>query len=185
MQTYQTSNYNELAATLSLQQLDISAAEVHGAITGVTCGMSGTADVDDILALVIQRDQEIQTPELLSNTLESVLSETTKTLHEGGFEFRLLLPDEASELDYRTEAIADWCQGFVLGLLNDGRMNIEDLPGEAGEAARDIMTIAEAQSGVDDEQTEEDALVEIEEFLRISAQLIYEELHPGNTPGED
>ena len=69
--------------------------------------------------------------------------------------------------------MAAWCQGYVLGLLQNEEFSIDQLPAEAAEFARDVMDISQASVG-ENEQENERALMEVVEFLRVGAQLSFE-----------
>ena len=81
----------------------------------------------------------------------------------------------ATALPERTHALGDWCRGFTLGIGWNGKTTMPAFGEGATEALSDIAHIALAEPGTDPPETEERALVELEEYLRVSVQLIYEE----------
>ena len=68
--------------------------------------------------------------------------------------------------------------GFALGFFADNQRDIQSLPGSAPEILRDIIEIAGADTQTDepDDNDTERALTEIEEYLRVGAQLVFEEI---------
>jgi uncharacterized protein YgfB (UPF0149 family) len=92
------------------------------------------------------------------------------------------------------EALADWCRGFVLRLGADperatalspddsrdgGGRAVSGTSAEAQEILGDLMKIAElsgAEAGDDEDSTR--AFEEIVEYVRVGAQLLFEEAHP-------
>jgi uncharacterized protein YgfB (UPF0149 family) len=83
--------------------------------------------------------------------------------------------DEALAL--RVEALADWCRGFVLGLgVDPGRAAHSP---EAQEILGDLMKIAElsGEEAGDDEDSAR-AFEEVAEYVRVGAQLLFEDAHP-------
>ncbi|HUN71314.1 MAG TPA: UPF0149 family protein, partial [Steroidobacteraceae bacterium] len=79
----------------------------------------------------------------------------------------------------RAEALAQWCQGFLYGLGSGAVQDAGSLPGDLGEIVRDLTEISRV--GVDIAQTEESnesAYAELVEFVRISVQVVFEELEP-------
>ncbi len=112
--------------------------------------------------------------------LRRLLDDTHRQLAERGSEFKLLLPDEGESPAIRTEAMAQWCEGFLNGLvlrvqgdLLKKRLSAEPLD----DIIRDMLEItrAEVNEDADDESTEV-AFTEVQEYLRVAAQLVYEEL---------
>lgn len=173
----QSNLFTTLDAALQLSGLEVSAPEVHGVVTGLVCNGTGAFDSNDAMALLANPSQYGSQPRLL-DLVRDMIGSVHHSLHEAGHEFELLLPGEDADIASQTEAIADWCQGFVLGLLQGGHSSLENFPGDAKEAVEDILAIAQAESGGEDIETEQRALVELEEYLRVSVQLIFEELNP-------
>ena len=114
--------------------------------------------------------------------LERVSSETYRQLSGRQSEFEPLLPDDSESAAIITEALAEWCEGFLHGLVS----NVQDemLKSKlASEPLSDIikdmleMTRATADEDEDDDDDEiDEALTELVEYLRVAAQLVYEEL---------
>jgi uncharacterized protein YgfB (UPF0149 family) len=152
------------------------AAEAHGTLSGTLCAGS-TVALDDWL------DELLHDPAGHCGecrvVFETVFSETTQSLGGGGMEFTPLLPDDDEPLAQRTTALAHWCQGFLYG-LGTGRLNsIDELPGEVGEAVHDLTEISRATPGEEDPtEDDEQAYAELVEYVRVSVQLIYDELEP-------
>jgi hypothetical protein len=80
----------------------------------------------------------------------------------------------------RTEALAHWCEGFLHGLVSSERSaELEKrLAAEPiADIIRDMLEMTRAVAdGADAREEEEQAYAEIVEYLRIAAQLVYEEL---------
>ncbi len=114
------------------------------------------------------------------SVLDTVLQSTWRQLAERQSEFDLLLPDEDEDAALRTQAIADWCEGFLHGLVahkhSDAvkkRLSAEPL----SDVIRDMLEITRATVGEEeDEEENEQAYVELVEYVRVATQLAYEEL---------
>ena len=94
-------------------------------------------------------------------------------------EFDLLLPEDAQSIDERATALAQWCQGFLYGLGSGAVQDAGSLPGDVGEIVRDLTEISRV--GVDiaqPEESNENAYAELVEFVRVSVQVLFEELEP-------
>ena len=90
------------------------------------------------------------------------------------------MPDDAELLAERVDALAQWCQGFNHGLFVAARIadaEAELTSGNTAEIVRDFSEIAQVAVGKDDPDADgEAAYVELVEYLRVSVQLVYEEL---------
>jgi uncharacterized protein YgfB (UPF0149 family) len=94
------------------------------------------------------------------------------------FGFQLLLPDDTAGLGARIEALASWCQGFLLGISHGGVSDIQALPGELPEIVEDFLNIARAENfELENEEEDEAAYMELLEYVRVGVQLFWEELH--------
>ena len=99
---------------------------------------------------------------------------TERSLESPDFSFQPIFCS-ATSLPERTYALGDWCRGFTLGIGWDNTTIVTSFGEDTTEALSDITHIALAEPGTDPPETEERALVELEEYLRVSVQLIYEE----------
>lgn len=155
----------------------VSAAEAHGALTGMLC-------VDRMMANgrwldTLFGDDKDALPEGDRVMLKELGDQTQQLLIEMDFSFELLLPDDDSSLKERAQALSEWCQGFlhVLGERAGGHV----WAGECSEVLSDLREIAELDSDADGE-VDEEAYVEILEFVRVGVQLIYSEFQRQNYP---
>jgi hypothetical protein len=166
--------HDHLSALFHRHGIRLAAAELHGIVTGLVA--AGTEDAPD-RGLVLAGASE--GAGAVRDALEGLTESAHRALDSGSLEFRLLLASEDSGIGERVVSLADWCQGFLLGLLDGDGNRIERLPGEAGEAARDIMAISQMSPEIDaDLGSPERDLMELEEYVRVGVQLIYEELNP-------
>ena len=88
----------------------------------------------------------------------------------------MLLPDDEVGVPRRLQSLADWCRGFLLGLLDGERVAIDEFSPDAAEVARDMMSVSEVEAGSEEEDSEWD-LAEVEEYVRVGVQLIFEDLY--------
>ncbi|HEY4555337.1 MAG TPA: UPF0149 family protein, partial [Lysobacter sp.] len=97
---------------------------------------------------------------------------TAAQLSDRSFEFELLLPESDAPLVERSGALFDWCRGFVgaFGLAAGQATTLSD---ESREALADLAKLAAAQPQEDGDEEDEEALVEIEEFVRVAALLLH------------
>jgi len=169
--------YLQLESSLELAGLHHPCSEVHGLIVGSIANHMFTSNAPDLLALLIiseNSDEQPASSAPLQELLNELYRETSEVLLENNDEYQLLLIDSDTKLSLRTESLADWCRGYLLGLLQNDSVSIDQLPEDGAEIARDILAISEA--GPSDEETDEDewALAELEEYVKVGTQLIFE-----------
>jgi len=168
--------YTHIETTLASADIaELSAAEVHGTIVGAIANHMKSGLTPDLLKLIEpEADANDGRFAQLTSLLYELYRETSELLLESKDGFELFLPDEDERLDIRVDGIATWCKGFLLGLLYNNSFSIDQLPESGSEIARDLMEIAEAAAGADDEREEDWALAELEEYVKVGSQLIFE-----------
>jgi len=156
------------------------AAQIHGLLTG-QLAVSGVAAGPDWLIQVLEGTDENNAFRLeCQKMLDSLYQSTFWQLSERLSEFVPLLPDDDSDAGDRTTAMAHWCEGFLHGLVSAkhgdelrDRLAAEPL----ADIIRDMLQITRAEfDDTADEETNEAAYFELVEYLRVAAQLTYEEL---------
>lgn len=151
-------------------------------VCGAICNEMKTGRDQPILELLLSAGAAPDSDGPAAAALLQAFDAARHSLREARYDFDLLLPGEDSDIGERTQALADWCRGFILGLLHNDAFTVAQLPGDAGEIARDMLAIGEAEAGAGDAEEEERALLELTEYVRVGIQLIYEELHAGSGP---
>ena len=121
--------------------------------------------------------------------LNAVFEKTHRQLSERLSEFSPLLPDDGDSADVRATALGHWCEGYLHGLVSadHGEALREKLGQEPlADIIRDMLQITRASVGDDDdEESNESAYAELVEYLRVAAQLTYEELAEFRHDGPD
>ena len=84
--------------------------------------------------------------------------------------------------------MAQWCEGFLHGLVSEkhgdelkARLAAEPL----ADIIKDMLQITRATAGDDGEEDIENAYADLVEYLRVAAQLTYEELAEFRPSAED
>jgi uncharacterized protein YgfB (UPF0149 family) len=97
---------------------------------------------------------------------------TAAQLANRSFEFELMMPSEDANLAERSGALFDWCRGFVgaFGLAAGDKALLSE---DSREALADLVRLAGAQAQEEGDEEDEEALVEIEEFVRVAALLLH------------
>jgi len=177
--TSQLPGYTQLTEALEAEGIMISAAEAHGVLCGLLCA-SVESDADaQIIELLSPYGLEPEEEAELVRVLGALYRYSRCCFDDSGVEFGLLLPDADEPVAGRIEGIADWCRGFLYGLTEGGVTDLSRLPGDAAEVAHDLLNISDAVPDEDeaDVEAQEKALTEIEEYIRVGVQLVFEELY--------
>ncbi len=167
--------YDELDRRIGPSTWDGTVSEAHGLLTGLACLGVTSAQVTGKLYLLQGLGHEE------TELLEAMFGLIVQDLESDTPAFNLLLPKDEETLGLRLEELSNWCSGFMLGYCHGNGAMPDDQGETVSEALQDIMQIsamqeAEAGAGTDEEALDQERqLVEIEEYLRISIQLIYEE----------
>ena len=156
--------------------LDQSASEIHGVLCGLICTGTSQAHVEWMEELFRDRPAD----DLLAREARQMLGQlflaSRKQMADEGLEFSLLLPDDEASLQLRGKALVDWCAGYLYGLGLAG-VSEQQLAGDAQEALQDISEFTRLDvEALEAGETDETAYMELQEFLRVAALLIKEEL---------
>lgn len=94
------------------------------------------------------------------------------------FEFKLLLPDDATPLAARADAFRGWCASFLYGLGAGGLSDRQPLGEQAREALVDLaeFTRMDPPDDAAASEDEERALFELTEYVQVAVVLLREEL---------
>ena len=175
-----TPDHATLDAALRRCGSNWDAAQTHGLLSGrlATVGADGGFDW---LAQVLEgtREDDALRAEC-EGMLGGLFEATYRQLAERQSEFEPLLPDDAETTGNRATALAHWCEGFLHGLVSARHADAvkERLAAEPlAEIIKDLLELTRAAADQEvDAETDEEAFAEIVEYLRVAAQLAYEEL---------
>lgn len=177
--TEQTIDHNELDEALQRCGSNWNAAQAHGLLCGRLC-VTGPEEGNQWLAQVIEAVSAEDARQECATMLDTLYTGTWRQLVERQSEFALLLPDDEASLESRTEAMSHWCEGFLHGLVSEKhpealrkRLAAEPL----ADIIKDMLQMTRAALSPDAaDEEDERAFVELVEYLRVAAQLAYEEL---------
>lgn len=156
----------EVAAAADRMAMASSPAELHGALCGWLA--AGGPDKAAWLAEVLA-NPELPTPEA-DSALDRLRMVSVEQLNDADFGFELLLPDDGA-LKPRAAALFVWCRAFLGGFgLAVGDKSLSD---DGREALEDLANLASAQLDEADDDGDEEALAEIEEYLRMVVLLLH------------
>lgn len=159
---------SEVDASCRALALAMNASELHGSLCGWLAG--GGAAGQDWLAKVMV-DDTLPAP-AADGALDRLCRASVAQFEDRDFGFALLVPGEDASLAVRSSALFDWCRGFVgaFGLAAGAEPPLSE---EGREALADLAKLAAATAQEDGDEEDEDALVEIEEFVRVAVLLLH------------
>ena len=160
--------FDDIEEAVRAQELGVGACELHGALCGWLAG--GGADSPQWLARILA-DDGLPAP-LAGSPLDRLRETSVAQMEDRDFDFDLLMPNTDASLEERSSGLFDWCRGFLggFGLAAGAKPPLSE---ESLEALGDIARLAAASPQEDGDDEDEDALVEIEEFVRVAALLLH------------
>lgn len=173
-------DFSALDEQLRGAKADISASEAHGLMCGVLCVPS--EEEVNWLGEIFAADAEDEPASNDARHLLLTLARESRVLLAGEeYEFYPMLPADEFPLASRSQALAQWCTGFMFGLTLAGAGDLEKLPEESRDIVTDLANFATIRAGVADEE-EEQAYAELVEYVRVGVMLINQELRGWNPP---
>lgn len=168
--TYDLS-FQATTQTLESAGIPVGASEAHGVLTGLVC--AGITDEDSALAALSDPSETSD----LRDYVGAACTQLNHSLRETEFDFEPLLPEDTLPVALRSRALTHWCSGFMTGFYFRNAARGEEASETVGEALTDIADIAQAGGTVSEAD-----LAEIVEYLRVSIQLIYDEIANPESP---
>lgn len=164
---------DELAAQLGLA---VSASELHGSVCGFLAGDGNATGGNLLEQLQLQADTAGGTVDAAARAmLARVLRSCATALADPELGFEPLLPADDRPLAERAGATVEWCRGFLGGFGLTGAASHAKLSTEAREMLHDLGAIAGSSFNYGDAAEDEDALIEVHEFMRMGALLLHAE----------
>lgn len=169
------------------------ASQTHGLLSG-RLAIAGSDSGFDWLSQVLEGTEQADT---IRDECESMLGQlfefTYRQLTERQSGFEPLLPSEDDCTAVRATALAHWCEGFLHGLVaahNGDELKTRLAAEPLADIIRDMLQITRASADEDDNtESDDSAYTELVEYVRVAAQLVYEELadlrHPTREPAVD
>lgn len=157
--------YRRIDEALTEAGLGVGASEAHGLLSAQIC--FGEQANNWKKALFAEKEIDC---------LDEVYTQSKEELESPEFEFQLLIPEEAS-IQERAQALSAWCYGFITarGLLNIATSVLGD---DIKEALLDLEEISKLDyQDIPDNEEAEMMMVELSEFVRTIAMIIYTSCH--------
>lgn len=175
-------SHDEIDALVMRLRLGTEASELHGSLGGYLAG-GGRLRGSTTLLAALQLDGEASAPSAADTALlDRLVRQTEGELADPELGFEPLLPADDRPLSERADAMVDWCRGFLGGFGLAGTAAHAALSDEAQEILRDMGTIAASSFDFDNPDEDEDALIEVQEFVRIGVLLLHTECATAAAP---
>lgn len=175
-------DYDRLNDALKRAGSSWDAAQAHGLLAGKLAVCGAAAGPDWVGQVLEGTDPSNALRKECEALLNEIFQSTERHFSERLSQFMPLLPNENESRAARTEGIGHWSEGYLHGLVSSkhGEPMKKQLAAEpiAG-IIKDLLAITQA-TVEDDSDREEDeaAYTEIVEYIRVAAQVVYEELAP-------
>lgn len=166
-----------LCAFLEAHQIPYEPSEIQGLCLGIIC--TGRQQSPSEWQVQIEKtllgEELSQLPQNCAQLLQHLLAHSFQALTHPDFELELMLPDDTVPMNLRLKAISDWCKGFIYGLgLGNPEPAVWSQP-NIKEALSDIAQIQSIDTESPDAEHAEKDYIELVEYLKIAAILIFEE----------
>ena len=149
-------DFSEIDVVLERLGVIFAASETHGVLCGLLC-VKGFVTYDDWISL-LNEEQKSQMDWVDDNQdgenavtgaeewglLQDLYDETFRQLNDDDYGFSLLLPADEQQLRIRTEALVQWCDGFLFGLGAGEIKDFAQLPDDVNEISHDLAEISRA-----------------------------------------
>jgi uncharacterized protein len=162
-------SYAEVGAQADALRLGTDPSELHGLLCGFLSGGAAPSRSDWVARVMADSDlDEVER----DRALDQLFVATSRLLESPDFGFELLLPDPDLSVSERGDALLSWCRGFLggFGLAAGAEPPLSE---ESRDALGDLARIASSDLAYDDPDTDEDALEEVAEFVRVAVLLLH------------
>ncbi len=172
-------DHDELDALLTRCGSSWNAGQAHGLLCSRLSLAGGEGASRWIAQVMADASADAEQCAECEEMLDALCTATWQQLVERQSGFNLFLPDDEDPASVRTEALAQWCEGFLHGLVAEKhsealkkRLAADPL----ADIIKDMLEITRAAVGDDGDEEIDNDLIELVEYLRVAVQLTYEEL---------
>ena len=173
-------NYINVNKLLLQVKAQTGVADLHGFLCGQVCICHSPEEElwQEFLDVQSNNDDLVHA---CYQELKLLVTEIKETIQSADMEFQLLLPDYETVLADRAEALAEWCHGFMNGLglgIEQGDLAMSE---DSREVLDDFSKICRMGLGAETDEEDEEALMQLIEYVWAGTLLIYEELYPNTS----
>jgi uncharacterized protein YgfB (UPF0149 family) len=157
-----------------------NAATAHGFLCSRVALRGADAGAEWLSRILEGDGPDVAARDDCARRLEDLFHATHRSLAERQSQFMPLLPRDVSPATVRADALANWCEGYLHGLV--AAKHAEQVKSKLAsepiaDIVRDMLEITRATvDGDARDDSNEEAYTELVEYIRVAAQLLYEEL---------
>ena len=167
--------YKPFAKHLQDNNIIASPSELHGHASGMIV-VNRDVEVEEWIDLIIA-DYSFEGGDKgkLVPVLGALFDYAKDKLKADNYTFNPLLPSDDNELSFRLEALSTWCAAFLTGMAFGGLKSDANMNKEVNEFILDLEKISTVDTFAGDTQGEEADFVELVEYVKAGAILLYSE----------
>lgn len=160
---------------LAQEQVIISAAELHGMLTGLLASGQRAAGNEwlPVLADLANDGEEFSVP--MKGRLDQLGQAIRTDLGCPDLSFQPLLPSDDEPLVDRLVALTEWAQCFLVG-FGVNQQNLQKASADLREGIQDLAEIARLSPDTVADEESERSFYEVAEYVRITAIMCFGEL---------
>lgn len=164
--------HEDLAGVLAALRLGVNPSDLHGSLTGYLCagGVAGEDDWLDRLELAPADADAVR-----HAALKALFAATRAQFEQDPARVEPLLPVRGVALAQRADALVEWCRGFLGGFGLVGTSLRAHLSDDATEILSDLGTIASSRLEIDGGKEDEQAFVDVLDFVRTASAVLHRE----------
>lgn len=169
--------YDDLADMLDEIDAAVGPSEAHGYVCGQQAAglmLQGDAMIRNLQQFM---DVEGDLNAAVKRDLLDWREECVKALADPEFAFQPFVPEDSATLARRLEALASWCQGFLSG-FGLAYQNKEGMSDDVASTLKDLSEVSRVDLETDEDEESEEAFMEVVEYVRMAALMIYMECSP-------
>lgn len=170
-------DYDELDAILTEADADPGAAECHGFLCGQIC-VAGFPDTQVWHGYLNVQTADIEKAQDCYSHIHALITEIRAVIASPDFDFQLLLPADDAPLPERVDALGKWCEGFLNGFGMEEAVQSVTMDETSRELMEDFARISHVGLDEVEEHENEQALLDLCEYVRIGAMTLFETLQP-------
>lgn len=167
--------FDKWSQWLEQENMIISAAELHGMLTGLLASGQQATSGNWLLLVADLANEGTAFSPTMSARLEGLAKEIRSALANEDLSFQPLLPSDDEVLTERLAALTDWAQCFLVG-FGVNQQNLKGASEDLREALQDMAEISRLSTEVDSDEDDERAYYEVAEYVRITAIMCFNEL---------
>ena len=170
--------------------MPLSRAEAHGVLCGLLAAsqtsVAKTRWFSELLDAAQMQAGDVSARAEDLKILDTWFTEELDALNNADLGFLPAVPDDSAPIGTRVQALGEFCAGFTygLGLATANRGN-KALPTDTRELVEDFQAIDGAEMDIsagrasgESDNADEDAYIELLEYVKVGVLLIHEEMKP-------